>query len=69
MTKTAVEGIVDSVLTQYGAPWTPRGVSAENAMWKVDLVRPPGTRLTVVVHDGSAHGVRRAVMDALKLDY
>jgi hypothetical protein len=69
MTKAAVEGIVASVLTQYGSPWTLHGVSAEKAMWKVDLAGASGPRLTLLVHDGSAHAVRRAVMDALQLDY
>ena len=61
-----VERIVRSVLTEYAVPMTLRNVTTRGDVWEVTLAprtRAPTVRL--LIHDGTAHSVRRSLIAAL----
>ena len=63
-----VERIVQSVLRDYGLRMRIHDVGRLTDSWDIVLDRRDGSALHIAVATSSPHGVRRALMSALKID-
>jgi hypothetical protein len=63
-----IERIVQSVLRDYGVAFTLQEIAGGSDVWDVVLKQGTGRPLHIMLAPNSPHGVRRAVMTALKVD-